>query len=167
MSVPAQTETPVPQRIRITAAPVGDPVRGRLPRILSFTSSPSGDLDGDNEFEPRRTLSRELPDPAQFAAALTRNTLEVLACERSLGQLMRWVDHEIYQCVARRVAVRSRQPRSRARKMVVVRSVRTCQVSRSAVEVSVVVSEGSHVRAVALRLEALDHRWRCTALEIG
>ena len=167
MSLPAHNETVVPQRIRVTAAPAGDPVRGRLPRVLSFASNPVGNLDGDDEFEPRRTLSRELPDPAPFAATLTRNTLEVLACERSLGQLMRWVDHEIYQSLARRVAIRSRQPRSRARRMVVVRSVRVCQVSRSAVEASVVVSEGSHVRAVALRLEALDHRWRCTALEIG
>jgi len=49
----------------------------------------------------------------------------------------------------------------------VVRSVHTTEPVPGVVEASAVVVDRGRVRAVALRLEGLDGRWRATALEMG
>lgn len=170
LTEPAYAERPVSRRahpIRVTPAPPMDPVRGQRPVVMTFGRAVVADLETDRDFEPQHTPARELPPPGAFAASLTRQVLEVLALQRPIGQLMRWVDHDIYQSVARRIAIHSRQPRSTARSVVVVRSVRTCELGESIVEVCIVATHGSTVRPVAMRLEALDHRWRCTALELS
>ena len=48
-----------------------------------------------------------------------------------------------------------------------VRRVHVCQIVPGVVEASVVVHDGNHLRAAAVRLEVRRGRWRATALEIG
>ena len=49
----------------------------------------------------------------------------------------------------------------------VVRGVRVCLPADGVAEASAVVIDADRVRAVAVRLEGLDGRWRATALEVG
>ena len=42
-----------------------------------------------------------------------------------------------------------------------------CLPAQDVCEASAVVYDGDRVRAVALRAEALDDRWRVTALQLG
>ena len=48
-----------------------------------------------------------------------------------------------------------------------VSSVRVCEPVDGVAEVSAVVRRGGRAHAVAARLEGIDGRWRCTALQIG
>ena len=48
-----------------------------------------------------------------------------------------------------------------------VRSVRIGEPRDGVVEACALVSDGGRLRAVAVRMEGLDGRWRVTALEIG
>jgi hypothetical protein len=48
-----------------------------------------------------------------------------------------------------------------------VRSVRISWPSDRAAEVSVHVRQGQRSRALAIRLELLEGRWVCSALEVG
>lgn len=63
--------------------------------------------------------------------------------------------------------VRGAAARTRQTQRSVVRSTRVCVLRDGVVEACAVVLDGPRVRAVALRLEGLDGRWRVTALQIG
>ncbi len=117
-----------------------------------------------------RTLSAvgDLPDPAGTACTLVRAVVEVLSGARPATQLIRWTDHDVHTALTRRAAITARVRRTvPARRPPVVRGVRTCPLSDRVVEASAVVIEADRVRAVALRLEGHDGRWRITALEVG
>ncbi|MFP5347666.1 MAG: Rv3235 family protein [Actinomycetes bacterium] len=48
-----------------------------------------------------------------------------------------------------------------------VKKVRVCEPADGVVEGCGVVVQGDRVRAVAVRLEGMDGRWRATAVEVG
>jgi hypothetical protein len=115
-----------------------------------------------------------LPDPQRWAAQFVQAAVEVSGGYRPAGQLIRWTSEDVYATVARRgrLAARSgaravsqggRVPSARAR----VHSVRICSPRDGVVEACAVVRDRERTRAVALRMEGLDGRWRVTALEIG
>jgi hypothetical protein len=108
------------------------------------------------------TRSAELPDPRRWAVRLAQGIVEALHGHRPLQQLIRWTDEPVYRLLERRRSVQ----RAGAGPRPLVRSMRICQPGDGVVEASAVVETGGRCRALALRLEGLDGRWRCTALEI-
>jgi Family of unknown function (DUF6459) len=109
-----------------------------------------------------------LPDPEQWAAALVRSAVEALCGIRPAAQLARWLSAELYESLARRAGLAVRiLGRPAVARRAAVRRVHVCRVVPGIVEASVVVHDGSHLRAAAVRLEAHRGRWRATALEIG
>ncbi|MGH8825298.1 MAG: Rv3235 family protein [Jiangellaceae bacterium] len=108
------------------------------------------------------TRSAELPEPRRWAVRLAQGIVEALHGHRPLQQLIRWTDEPVYTLLERR---RTAQ-RTTAGPRPVVRSIRVCQPGDGVVEASVVVETAGRCRALAMRLEGLDGRWRCTALEI-
>jgi hypothetical protein len=110
----------------------------------------------------RPTRSADLPDPKQWAVRLAQGIVEALHGHRPLQQLVRWTDEPVYRLLERRRSVQ----RTAAGPRPLVRSIRICQPGDGVVEASVVVQTGRRCRALAMRLEGLDGRWRCTALEI-
>ena len=163
-AVPALTVVPAgPRGLDVGPAPLalrtlGAPRRPEPPVPLAPGAPPPGDA-GD------------LPDPVRWARQFVQAAVEVAVGLRPAAQLVRWTDEEVYARLARRcdvatrarLAGRLRVPPGRTR----VRSVRTSEVARGVVEASAVVSDGSRARAVALRLEGHDGRWRVTVLELG
>ena len=121
---------------------------------------------------PQPTATRDLPDPAATCAALVQAVVEVLAGTRPAGQLVRWLSADVYTGLQRRAALaarvqrRTERPQRQARRPVV-RRVRMCTPADGVVEASAVVLDRGRVRAVAVRIEGLDGRWRATALEVG
>jgi hypothetical protein len=120
-------------------------------------------------FCTRRVTPRsDLPDPRRWSARLAQGLVEVLAGVRPLPQLAPWVSEEIFAELQPRVRAAERRPnrgpgmRVRAQ----LRTIRLCEPADGVAEVSAVVQNGNRCRALALRLEGLDGRWRCTALEI-
>jgi hypothetical protein len=121
-------------------------------------------------FAPQRTSAAELPDPEPFLRNLTRGVLEVFSGAREVEQLARWVTEDAF----RKLVVRSNlSARARSARGVPARrpvhsilSVRHTQPADGVVEAVVIVAGPARTRAVAVRLEGMDGRWRATSLAL-
>jgi hypothetical protein len=114
---------------------------------------------------PRDQVTAELPEPRRWAAQFVQAAAEVAAGYRPCTQLLRWTSEEVYTLLTRRgqlIAGQELAGPARTR----VQAVRTCLVG-DAVEAAAVVTDQQRVRAMALRMEGRNGRWRVTALEIG
>lgn len=121
-------------------------------------------------FAPQRTGARELPDPEPLLRNLTRGVLEVLSGVREIEQLARWVTEETYRALLTRanLATRARSARGvpASRPVHAIVSVRQCVPADGVVEAVVIVNGPARTRAVAVRLEGIDRRWRATSLAL-
>ncbi len=120
------------------------------------------------------TSAQALPDPRRWAGQFVQAAVEVSAGYRPASQLSRWTSEEVYSGVTRRARLSGRnEPRVIAQGRRVappparVQSVRICSPADGVIEACAVVRDCERTRAVALRMEGLDGRWRVTALEIG
>lgn len=105
-----------------------------------------------------------------FSHRFARAVVEVVGGDRGPSQLLRWTSEGVYAELQRRTALlagttpgdrRVRRLRSQ------VRSVHLFCPSPEAAEVSVHVRQGERSRAIAARIELVDSRWCCTALQFG
>lgn len=127
-------------------------------------------LDPEDFFGQQPASTRSLPDPQPLLENLTRCVIEILAGARDLEQISRWVSDDVYRVLLKRVvlASRARQVRgqSATRPAFTLGSVRVCEPRDGVVEAVVVVHNRARSRAVAIRLEGLDRRWRATAISV-
>jgi len=121
-------------------------------------------------FEAQPASTRHLPDPTPLVDSLTRGAVEVIAGVREPEQLARWLTEEPYlKLVARaNLATRARSARRLTAKhpTYAIRSIRQSSPDDGVVEAVVVVDMPPRTRAVVVRLEGLDRRWRATALSV-
>lgn len=121
-------------------------------------------------FAPQRTPSTSLPDPEPFLRNLTRGVLEVFAGVREVDQLARWLTEDAYRKLVTRanLAARARSARGVPAKRPVhtILSLRAQEPSDGVVEAVMIVQGPARTRAVALRLEGMDGRWRATSLAL-
>ncbi len=124
----------------------------------------------DEFFGHQPTASADLPDPAPLIENLTRCVVEILAGARELEQISRWVTDDVYRHLLKRVVLsaRSRQAAGRpvSRPSFSIGSITQCVPRDGVVEAVVIVRGRARTRAVALRLEGLDLRWRATAINV-
>lgn len=152
-----------PQRPRLLLPPVADPSPGRpaealgptvaIRSVLSPVTSAGWPVAAAAEPEP----APRPVDPAPLCGAVVLAAIEALSCVRPLAQLARWVTPEVYEALARAVGPAPAATRRRA----VVRRVLVCPVG------TVVVHDGTRVRAAAVRVEERRGSWRATVLQIG
>lgn len=127
---------------------------------------------GDDQVFGRQSTRRcDLPDPRQWAAHIAQALVEVMHGVRPPSQVMRWSTPEVYAVVARRGSRAARRATAhrgegRAHRTRVTR-VLVCEPAEDVVEASVVLIDGSRVRAMALRLVGRDGRWLVEAMHIG
>lgn len=135
----------------------------RAPRPADLRVLPGGageqrKGDGDR----RRMLVR--------AHRFVQAVVEVVSGDRPCTQLVRWTDREVYDDLTTRVAALSgtvgsvpatEQPRAK------VVSVKVCRPRDGVAEVAAHVRQGARSHALAARLEHVEQRWICTALELG
>lgn len=165
------------RRLRLVCLPDHDPVatpgpprvipQPRTPadhQLRLVVSDPAPTRRGWSD--PVPTSSDDLPDVREFGHRVAQAVIDVLAGHRPATQLLRWARPDVFEALRARVAITTTARTVPARRPVV-RSVRACQISTTAVEASAVVVEGDRVRALAMRLEGLDGRWRIAALVIG
>lgn len=117
--------------------------------------------------DPVPTAADQLPDAQDFGRRVAQVVIDVLAGHRPATQLLRWARPDVFEALRARVAITTAPRSGGPTRRPVVRSVRACQITATAVEASAVVVEGDRVRALAMRLEGLDGRWRIAALVIG
>jgi hypothetical protein len=126
--------------------------------------------DVDEFFAPQRTSTSALPEPEPLLRNLTRGVLEVLAGVREIEQLARWLTEDAYRGLLTRanLATRARSARGvpATRPVHAILSVRTCVPADGIVEAVVIVASPARTRAVAIRLQGIDRRWRATSLAL-
>jgi hypothetical protein len=124
----------------------------------------------DEFFGHQPTSTAELPDPAPLLENLTRCVIEVLAGARELEQIARWVTDDVYRHLLKRVLISQRARHAKGlvptRPSFTMGSTTVCEPRDGVVEAVVIVHNRARTRAVALRLEGLDHRWRATAINV-
>lgn len=163
-ALPVPDAEPAPVRLRRPSANEVPRTQGALALSVDVDAGPP-----DPVVAPRCTASSGLPDARATAASMVQAVVEVLAGTRPPSQLTRWLAVDVLAAVHRRAALATRMRRGPAapQRAAVVRAVRVCHPRDGVVEAAAVVTGDDRVRAVALRLEGLDGRWRVTALEIG
>ncbi len=141
----------------------------RAVRSVAPTSTRTS-LDADEFFSPQPSPSSTLPSPAPLLENLTRCVVEVLAGARDLEQISRWVTDDVYRHLLKRVVLsaRARQAKGQApsRPAFSIGSITQCEPRDGVVEAVVIVRGRARARAVAIRLEGLDNRWRATAINV-
>jgi hypothetical protein len=124
----------------------------------------------DDFFGAQPASTATLPDPGPLLENLTRCVIEVLAGARDLEQLARWVSDDVYRHLLKRVVLSTRARRARAQKATrpsfSIGSTSVCEPRDGVVEAVVIVRGRARTRAVAIRLEGLDSRWRATAINV-
>lgn len=153
--------------IPVRRAPRSAPPSTRLLRLVPAETGRSGEgrwTHEDDADEPAAAVDLGgLPDPRRWAGLLAQAVVEILAGHRPPGQIVRWVDPEIYERVRASAAVPARAPSGTP---VRVRRVRVSTAMDGTVEAAAVVDDGTRCRALAMRFEALARRWQCTALDL-
>ena len=116
------------------------------------------------DFGPSWSARTELPDPRLVGRQVLLLTLEALAGLRPLGQVQALTSPGVYAALAG-----GRRPRwcVAGSSPVLLGPVHVCEPVDGVAEVSAVARRAGRAHAVAARLEGLDRRWRCTALQIG
>ena len=141
------------------------PVRELLP------SKPIRPRFVPDEFFGHQPSTREaLPDPRPLLENLTRCVIEIIAGARDLEQIARWVDDAVYTKLLKRVVV-SAQARQAARRpatrpVISLGNITLCEPRDGVVEAVIIVHSRMRTRAVAIRLEGLDRRWRATSIHV-
>ena len=119
---------------------------------------------------PQRTSTADLPDPETFLRNISRGVLEIFAGVREVDQLARWLTEDAYRKLVTRanLAARARSARGIPAKRPVhqIVSVRHSSPADGIVEGVVIVRGPARTRAVALRLEGMDGRWRTPSLAL-
>jgi Family of unknown function (DUF6459) len=146
--------------------PSGLPAVPEPPAGLQLVDVTPDDDAPPDEFGPLPTRRAALPAPQTWAGRVVQAIVEVLAGVRPATQLVRWTTDEVYEEIASRVLATcgleaGGPPRG------VVSSLHVSEPADGVAEVCALVRRGSRSTAVALRLEGMDGRWQCTALELG
>ena len=176
---PLAETAPRPLRLRLVATPQPPLEDERLPLRLVVpgavaprpTHRPgprprSGRIVGrpDADFGPSFSTRADLPDPRDTGRRLIICTLEALTGRRPLTQVRSMVSLGVFTALSQ-----GRRPRwcTEGSAPLLVGPVHVCEPVDGVAEISAVVRRGGRAHAVGARLEGIDGRWRCTALQIG
>ncbi|WP_240665974.1 Rv3235 family protein [Agromyces sp. LHK192] len=133
-------------------------------------SAPRSRFDADEYFARQRSARSELPDPEAVLSSLTHCALEALAGARDLEQLARWVTDDVYRGLQKRAVLASRARRARGasaqRPVFTIGRIHRSEPADGVVEAVIMVHQRHRSRAVAIRLEGLDGRWRASAITV-
>jgi hypothetical protein len=164
--------------VRTPGPPLEDervPVRllvpGRAPRRPAPPPGPRPRMDqplhrpGDEpDFGPAFSRRADLPEPGPAARRLVTIALEAFVGRRPMSQLQPAVTPSLFT-----VLIARRKPRWCIEGTTAVRisSVRVSEPVDGVAEISAVARRDGRAHAVAARMEGIDGRWRCTALQVG
>jgi hypothetical protein len=147
-----------PLRLVLPGVPVPRPVHRPGPRLRATSRR------GDADFAPVLSARADLPDPRAAGRRLLTTALEVFAGRRPVTQLRPLTTLTLFEAVSA-----GRHPAwcVGGTAPIVVGPVHVCEPVDGVAEVSAVAHRAGRAHAVAARLEGIDGRWRCTAVQMG
>lgn len=127
-------------------------------------------IESDDYFGAQYYRTSDLPDPVESLKALATGVVEVIAGTRQVDQLARWLTDDVYQRLqyrARRAeAQRVEQGVKAHYQNLIVGGLRTSSPRDGVIESVVLLSSKSRTRAVTIRLEGINARWRATSVSV-
>jgi hypothetical protein len=154
------------------------PVTGATPSASTRSAGPTAAVRGtlrkrfdvDDFFGRQPCSSQDLPPSGPLLENLTRCVIEILAGARELDQIARWVSDDVYRHLLKRVVLSARARRTKGqsvtRPVFTIGTVTSFSPRDGVIEAVIVVHGRARARAVAIRLEGLDRRWRATAINV-
>ena len=180
------TTVTAPPTLRLLRAPVSEPpyddeLPAHAPMVdgsLALAFPPTGEpvplhlvppAVFDDGFGPQPTARAERQYPELGTRRPTQEIAELLSGAWPPAQLARFTTLDVLEQLERSTGRLGRTANgTRAVTMrPVVASVHLSEPADGVAEACAVVDTGPRRRALALRLEGLDGRWRCTALQLG
>ena len=148
----------LPVRLVVPGRAAPRPVHAPGPRPQGSRILPADD------FGPSWSTRADLPDAREAGRRLLTLTLEALAGRRPLAQLQAMTSLGVFAALSG-----GRRPRwcTEGTSPLVLGPVRACEPVDGVAEVSAVAWRSGRAHAVAARLEGIDGRWRCTAIQVG
>jgi len=144
-----------------------------MPTVTNTAESertPRTPFEADDFFGFQPSLREELPDPVPLLENLAKSAFEIIEGARDLDQIARWVTDPVYRDLLRRVIlgtrVRRRNNVSVPRPRVTVITMVMFEPRDGVIEATILLNTHPRVRAVAIRLEGLDKRWRASVLAV-
>jgi hypothetical protein len=171
---------PRPRDPRITAAPLREPpfddertarlsLVGRYDQPLPFRTEPAPSVrrltHRVDEFDQQPTSRSDLPNPEVFIRRLLVAVIETGTGRRPPQQLAAHTSPAVHAGLARDAGRIHRL--GTAARPATVHSLHLQEPADGVVEANAVLAVGRRYRAIALRLEGLDGRWRCVRLQLG
>jgi len=111
------------------------------------------------------TGCHELPDPALMARLLVIGVIEIATGRRAAAQLRHHTSPAVQAGLVRDAGRITRL--GSAQRPAVLHSLHVTEPADGVAEVAAVLRIENRFRALALRLEGVDGRWRCVRLQIG
>ena len=180
-TMPGPAPAPADTGLRLVVVPTPQPPledpRGPVRLVLPGVAVPRpphrpgprprtqrGAAPGIEDFGPSWSSRVDLPDPHLVGRRLLTLALEAMAGRRPLTQLQPLTSLGVYGALTA-----GRRPAwcAGGTSPLLVGQVRVCEPVDGVAEVNAVARRDGRAHAVAARLEGIDGRWRCTALQVG
>jgi len=127
-------------------------------------------LETDDYFGIESTPLAELGDPKPILAFLAQSVIETLAGIRDIEQCARWLTDGVYQQLRQKSSASSRsRAESTVRQLrpnLAIGRISTFSPRPGVVEGVVIVHNRGRAKAVAIRLEGYNGRWRARSLAV-
>jgi hypothetical protein len=140
------------------------------PPAPSKTRKVRNPIESEEYFGVQYSKTSELPDPIESLKVLATGVVEVIAGTRQVEQLARWLTDDVYQRLqfrARRAeAQRIEQGIKAHYQNLSVGGLRTSSPRDGVIESVILLSSKSRTRAVTIRLEGINARWRATSVSV-
>ena len=138
--------------------------------ITSAKRKVSTPLDSDDYFGIEFANSADLGDPKPVLAFLAQSVIETLAGIRDIEQCARWLSDGVYQQI-RQKSLASNRSRAESsvkalRPNLVVGKISVFSPREGVVEGVVIIHNIGRARAVAIRLEGYNGRWRAKSIAV-
>jgi hypothetical protein len=127
-------------------------------------------VQAEEFFGPQYNTTKELPDPDPSLRILATGVVEVIAGTRQVDQLARLLSDDVYQRLSRR-AIEARNLRiSTGQKTryqnFSIRNILNSSPRDGVIESVVLLNAQRRTRAVTIRLEGINNRWRATSVSV-
>ncbi|MEY4418367.1 MAG: hypothetical protein RIQ88_805 [Actinomycetota bacterium] len=127
-------------------------------------------IASDDYFSAEILSTAELADPEPLLAFLARAVIETMAGIRSVEQCARWLTDGVYQQLKQKSLEASRKRAAAQSKILrpnlVIGKISTFSPREGVIEAVVIVYNQDRARAVAIRLEAYNNRWRAKTIAV-
>ena len=138
------------------------PIVTTFDRRLPFPST--GERGVPTIRRPRRS---SLPEPGAWGRRLLIGLIETAEGRRPLSQLSALLSFSVCHGLGADFEQAAQSGRPHWLHRATVRTVRSTEPAEGVAELSATLQTGRRVRAVAMRLEQQQGRWRCTRLQLG